>query len=887
MPMSDYVTTPRLGLKKPTEDADDDKWGGHLNENADILDNVLPLTGGTLSGPLQLPTGTVAAPALALGGTDAGFYRSSLNIGVSLGGNLAWLFNPGVTVGYTELSMSGHVVSSLADPLNATDALNLRTGDARYLLATGGPFLPLTGGTLTGPLTVSRYEIIDGGTTGPAQLFLDASAGGQHLIAARSGGNMRWTIQPGDMTAETGGNAGTNFVISRYSDAGSFIDNAMQIDRATGVADFSKAPTAAGVGFLKLTGGSLTGSVNIADTSTGSALAVQNHGSGYGFEVIDDTQTDAVAIEKSGNGAALVITSSVAGDAITITNSGTGKALVITDNSPVEAVRINNYGGGNALTIVQGAVILARDPVQPLEAATKRYIDAADALRITDAPADSAYYARRNNVWAVAPGGMTDAPSDGSAYGRLNAAWAKVLPLAGGTVTGNVAVNGTLTQGTTLATRLTAKGNLMLGGVAEPASMSTATGVDGGSLRAWYTTANNYMSSMYYDGTNYRRLNATTAPAQITWAGGTQYSFQSAAVGAADSVVSSITTLATLDNAGNFTAIAGLFSAGGTVGSVGANPRMNLYVSGAPADQKYVDWFADASGSFGMQLVNDAFNVGTNFLLVTRSGYAVTGMTLTAPTVQINGHLAVSNGIMNTNARFYVAGSYAYYMERNSSTGSWNWVDNNNLIMAVNTSGDFTAIRDVISNGSVYSNGNLYVSGQSTVIGVGGSGRIMQFQPGWYWDWNTTNGTLAWQSAIVGTQWVMSNNSFCYNNASNVGGHGAYSDLSDERVKANIQPTHVGLDEILALEPINFTRVSRAIPLAQPRREPAPEIGFSAQQLRGVIPEAVTEWPDDLNRTAKDDAAPLLGMMTTPVVAALVNAVKTLNARLSALETKP
>lgn len=33
-------------------------------------------------------------------------------------------------------------------------------------------------------------------------------------------------------------------------------------------------------------------------------------------------------------------------------------------------------------------------------------------------------------------GGITDAVSDGSTYGRLNAAWSKVLPIAGGTLTG-------------------------------------------------------------------------------------------------------------------------------------------------------------------------------------------------------------------------------------------------------------------------------------------------------------------------------------------------------------------------------------------------------------------------------------------------------------------
>jgi hypothetical protein len=142
--VSDYTTTPRLGLKKPTEGADDDLWGGHLNGNADILDNVLPLTGGTL----------------------------------------------------------------------------------------------------TGPLTVSRYEIIDGGAAGPAQLFLDTVVGQEHLIVARSGGNARWAIRPGGPSAESGGNTGANFIITRHDDAGVALDNPLLITRATGVVAFSATPTA-------------------------------------------------------------------------------------------------------------------------------------------------------------------------------------------------------------------------------------------------------------------------------------------------------------------------------------------------------------------------------------------------------------------------------------------------------------------------------------------------------------------------------------------------------------------------------------------------------------------------------------------------------------------
>jgi hypothetical protein len=247
-----------------------------------------------------------------------------------------------------------------------------------------GPFLPLTGGTLTGGITVSRYEIIDGGASGPAQLFLDTAVGGTRMIVGRAGTSSRWMIAPGDTSAEGGANAGTNFVIQRYSDAGSFIDNPLTINRATGVANFSVQPTVAGApvggNFLPLTGGTITGDLKINDTSINSAFSVQNHGAGYGFEVVDDTQTDACAISKTGNGAALVITSTTVGDALTITNAGTGKAVVITDNSSNTAVQINNYGGGNAITVVAGPILLAADPTQPLHAATRQFATNASNL---------------------------------------------------------------------------------------------------------------------------------------------------------------------------------------------------------------------------------------------------------------------------------------------------------------------------------------------------------------------------------------------------------------------------------------------------------------------------------------------------------------------------
>jgi len=157
------------------------------------------------------------------------------------------------------------------------------------------------------------------------------------------------------------------------------------------------------------------------------------------------------------------------------------------------------------------------------------------------------------------------------------------------------------------------------------------------------------------------------------------------------------------------------------------------------------------------------------------------------------------------------------------------------------------------------------------VIGPGGSGRVMQMAGGYYWDFNTTTGDAIW---VMNNQqcWVMSPlDGRCYNNLAWVGGHGAYRDVSDERLKTDITPATVGLPEILAIEPINFHRLG-------PEGEvyPADEIGFSAQNVQPIIPEAVTEAGIGL-----PDA---LAVASEMILAAVVNAIKTLDQRITVLE---
>jgi hypothetical protein len=110
----------------------------------------------------------------------------------------------------------------------------------------GGAFLPLTGGTLTGPLTVDAAATINqrltvantfwlGDNATQAQVIMDSPSGFACTIDARTGNNPRWTMNLGDNIPETGGNAGSNFSLSCYNDTtGALLATPFLINRADG-----------------------------------------------------------------------------------------------------------------------------------------------------------------------------------------------------------------------------------------------------------------------------------------------------------------------------------------------------------------------------------------------------------------------------------------------------------------------------------------------------------------------------------------------------------------------------------------------------------------------------------------------------------------------------
>lgn len=72
--------------------------------------------------------------------------------------------------------------------------------------------------------------------------YLDKSlSGNTSQIIGQTGGLNRWAIVMGDATPESGGNAGSNFKIERFTDAGVLIDSPIAINRATGQVSINNA----------------------------------------------------------------------------------------------------------------------------------------------------------------------------------------------------------------------------------------------------------------------------------------------------------------------------------------------------------------------------------------------------------------------------------------------------------------------------------------------------------------------------------------------------------------------------------------------------------------------------------------------------------------------
>lgn len=93
-------------------------------------------------------------------------------------------------------------------------------------------FVLKTGDTMSGNLTVAAGGVTLGGTN--PTLAFQSAPGNQNTIAVYRGAGARWALILGNSEPESGGNAGSNFYLQSFNDAGAFLRNNIQLTRSTG-----------------------------------------------------------------------------------------------------------------------------------------------------------------------------------------------------------------------------------------------------------------------------------------------------------------------------------------------------------------------------------------------------------------------------------------------------------------------------------------------------------------------------------------------------------------------------------------------------------------------------------------------------------------------------
>jgi hypothetical protein len=138
----------------------------------------------------------------------------------------------------------------------------------------------------------------------------------------------------------------------------------------------------------------------------------------------------------------------------------------------------------------------------------------------------------------------------------------------------------------------------------------------------------------------------------------------------------------------------------------------------------------------------------------------------------------------------------------------------------------------------------------------------------WWKYFQASSGARFWQT------WAGSTN-MSLDGVGNLYIAGAYQQASDARGKRDIKVATEGMAVVRQLNPVTYHRVHPDPPPEHPgwTGPDSEELGFVAQEVQPVLPDAVIENPSGM-----------LGVALMPLIAALTNAVKELDARLTAME---
>ncbi|MGD0109164.1 MAG: hypothetical protein ABSC06_34780, partial [Rhodopila sp.] len=276
---------------------------------------------------------------------------------------------------------------------------------------------------------------------------------------------------------------------------------------------------------------------------------------------------------------------------------------------------------------------------------------------------------------------FTDAGASNGAVFTINRATGLITLPQGAAITGGSINNATIGASnpssgafTTLAAGITTITDLS-GGVQ---SLSiVATGGAGANIKLvgnGSTTPNKYIRA--YNGA-FEIISSlyTAALLHLTDAGNlTAYGgIDSTAIGATTPSTGAFTTLSasgTVSGTGFSNYLAAPPAIGGTTPGVGSFSALNVITASSSTlllknnsngtDAKLFDSYIDA-GNIYFRFVNDAYSAASTWLQATRSGYAISYVYITAPTVQVNGNLNAVNS---------VSGGAAQISQQNANTAA-------------------------------------------------------------------------------------------------------------------------------------------------------------------------------------------------------------------------
>lgn len=231
---------------------------------------------------------------------------------------------------------------------------------------------------------------------------------------------------------------------------------------------------------------------------------------------------------------------------------------------------------------------------------------------------------------------------------------------------------------------------------------------------------------------------------------------------------------------GTLTGALGVKDSATIFGDSASPPVFTFTQTSAPLDQKNIQLFEDGSGNLIAQFANDVFSAATAFLNVYRNGYAVTGLTLTAPQITLAGNVSCNGPVAaNSFAAEYGLYPYAadtsfallrsgtsraltwypgYSMQWAESGGTLAWYGNNAGIMSLDPNGNLwlagnlactvsITCNDLTANNAVYP----YAGDKTFALFRTGNGtRLLQWASGYYAGWTESNGEFSWVGNNVG-----------------------------------------------------------------------------------------------------------------------------------------